>query len=118
MGCSAGFASAPVSGKQLRAVAIQGSLSLALALGRAVQQAQHTKADPVAAAATAGNGKSVVRGAKLLLVTKLELMQAGISASCRLCTCADDLATLSGSQTAGDYCCWCCCRVTHYQHQH
>ncbi|KAL3151690.1 hypothetical protein ABBQ38_012674 [Trebouxia sp. C0009 RCD-2024] len=62
MGCSAGFASAPVSGKQLRAVAIQGSLSLALALGRAVQQAQHSKADPVAAAATAGNGNLIFKG--------------------------------------------------------
>ena len=96
MGCSAGFASAPVTGKQLRAVAIQGSLSLALALGRAVQQAQHTKADPVAAAATAGNGRIVFKGAKLLLVAKLELMQAGVSPSCQLCTCAAGLAELSG----------------------
>ena len=69
MGCSAGFASAPVSGKQLRAVAIQGSLSLALALGQAVQQAQRIKADPVAAAVTAANGKLVFKGATLLSVT-------------------------------------------------
>ncbi|KAL3159203.1 hypothetical protein ABBQ32_011184 [Trebouxia sp. C0010 RCD-2024] len=62
MGCSAGFASAPVSGKQLRAVAIQGSLSLALTLGLAVQQAQRRKADPVAAAATAGNGNLIFKG--------------------------------------------------------
>lgn len=68
MACSAGFASAPVSGKQLRAVAIQGSLSLALALGQAVQQAQRIKADPVAAAVTAANGKLVFKGAKLLSV--------------------------------------------------
>ena len=62
MGCSAGFASAPVSGKQLQEVAIKGSLSLALSVGQAVQQACRTKADPVAAAATAGNGRAVFKG--------------------------------------------------------
>ena len=62
MGCSAGFASAPVSGKQLQQVAIQGSLSLALAIGQAVQRAHTTKADPVATAATAGDGILVFTG--------------------------------------------------------
>lgn len=85
MGCSAGFASAPVSGKQLRAVAIQGSLSLALALGRAVQQAQHSKADPVAAAATAGNGNLIFKGLTLLFVTGLmfkNISGGGIAVDC------------------------------------
>ena len=62
MGCSAGFASAPVTGKQLQGVAIQGSLSLALGIGQAVQQAHSTKTDPVAAAATAGKGRVVFKG--------------------------------------------------------
>lgn len=62
MGGSAGFASAPVSGKQLQEVAIQGSLGLALSIGQAVQQAHCSKADPVAAAAIAGNGRVVFKG--------------------------------------------------------
>jgi DUF917 family protein len=48
---------APVTGKPLQEVAIQGSVSLALHLGQAVQEAQTQKADPVAAAALAGQGK-------------------------------------------------------------
>ena len=62
MGCSAGFASAPITGKQLQEVAIQGSVSLALRIGQAVQRAQREKTDPVAAAAMAGNGKVMFEG--------------------------------------------------------
>ncbi len=57
MGCSVSFASAPVTGKQPQEVAIQGSVSLALHLGQAVQEAHTQKADPAAAAAFAGQGK-------------------------------------------------------------
>ena len=62
MGCSAGFASAPITGTQLREVAIQGSLSLALNLGQAVLKAQEHKQDPVAAAAAAGRGQVMFEG--------------------------------------------------------
>ena len=62
MGCSAGFASAPVTGRQLQEVAIQGSLSLALGLGQAVLGARAAKQDPVAAAAAAGRGKVLFQG--------------------------------------------------------
>ena len=62
MGCSAGFASAPVTGKQLQKLAIRGSLSLALRLGQAVQQAQRDKADLIAAAAAAANGTVMFAG--------------------------------------------------------
>ena len=57
MGCSAGFASAPVTGKQLRNVAIQSSVTLALHIGQAVELARRQNKDPVAAAAGAGRGK-------------------------------------------------------------
>lgn len=62
MGCSAGFASAPVTGKQLREVAIQGSLTLALKLGQAVLNDQECKQDPGAAAAAAGKGQVMFEG--------------------------------------------------------
>ena len=62
MGCSAGFTSAPITGRQLQEVAIQGSLSLALGLGQAVLGARAAKQDPVAAAATAGRGTVLFQG--------------------------------------------------------
>ncbi len=61
-GCSAGFASTPVTGKQLQKVAIQGSVSLALHLGQAVQEAHTQKANPVGAEALAGQGKVMFVG--------------------------------------------------------
>lgn len=56
MGCSAGFASAPISGRDLQRVAIQGSVSLALRLGQLLD-ARSCKQDPVGAVALAGQGK-------------------------------------------------------------
>ena len=62
MGCSAGFATAPLSGKAMRACAVQHSVSLAWRLGRAILAARHAKSDPVAAAAAEGHGKVVFSG--------------------------------------------------------
>ena len=62
MGCSAGFASAPISGRNLQRAAIQGSVSLALRLGQAVLDARSCKQDPVAAVALAGRGKVMFQG--------------------------------------------------------
>ena len=75
MGCSAGFASAPVAGKQLQEVAIQGSVSLALRIGQAVLQAQRDKADPVAAAAMAGHGKVMFTGTACFICERRLLSQ-------------------------------------------
>lgn len=57
MGCSASFAPVFVPGKQPQEVATQRFVSFALCLGQAVQEAHTQKADPVAAAALAGQGK-------------------------------------------------------------
>lgn len=62
MGCSAGFATAPLSGRVMRKCAIPHSLSLAWHLGRAVLAARHAKADPVAAAAREGHGTMLFEG--------------------------------------------------------
>jgi DUF917 family protein len=62
MGCSAGFAARPLTGRQMRAVVIPHSLSHAWRLGKAVVQAQHAKHDPAAAVADAGGGKLLFAG--------------------------------------------------------
>lgn len=63
MGCSAGFSSAPLTGSQLRKVAIHHSLSLAWHLGRAVLSARAAKEDPVQAVAAEGGGNVLFEGA-------------------------------------------------------
>lgn len=62
MGCAAGLSTAPLTGQELRRVAIPHSLSLALRLGRAVLAARIGKADPVAAAAHTGGGRLLFQG--------------------------------------------------------
>ena len=56
MGCAAGLSIAPLTGAELRRVAIPGSLTLAWRLGQAVLQAQRAKTDAVAAVVQAGHG--------------------------------------------------------------
>ena len=82
MGCSAGFASAPVTGKQLREVAIQSSVTLALKIGQAVELARRQKSEPVAAAAVAGQGKVVFIGKAQELTLALRIGQA-VELACR-----------------------------------
>lgn len=62
MGCSAGFATAPLSGKAMKACAVPHTLSLAWRLGRAILAAHHAKADPVAAVAAEGHGAVLFSG--------------------------------------------------------
>ena len=62
MGCSAGFASAPVSGADLKRVAIKNSLSLARQLGAVAINAAAAKQDPVAAVVQAGKGRLLFVG--------------------------------------------------------
>eukprot|EP00887_Chlorella_sp_A99_P003440 scaffold7.g3440.t1 len=62
MGCSAGFSSRPLTGEELRRVAVCHSLSFAFRLGSAVARAQAAKADAPAAAASAGGGCVLFEG--------------------------------------------------------
>ncbi|KAK9820469.1 hypothetical protein WJX72_010677 [[Myrmecia] bisecta] len=62
MGCSAGYAAAPISGAQLRRVVVPHTLSLAWHLGRAVLSARASKADSVAAVAAEGGGRLLFQG--------------------------------------------------------
>lgn len=62
MGCSSGFATAPLTGQQLRKVVVPHSLSLAFRLGQAVAAAQHAKRDAVQAAADVGGGAVIFSG--------------------------------------------------------
>ena len=63
MGCAAGLSTAPLTGAELRRVAIPGSLTLAWRLGQAVLQAQRAKTDAVAAVVQAGHGVLLFTGA-------------------------------------------------------
>ena len=56
MGCAAGLSTQPLTGAELKRVAIPGTLSLAWSLGQAVLHARRAKADAVTAAARAGQG--------------------------------------------------------------
>ncbi len=67
MGCAAGLSTKPLTGKELRRVAIPGTLSLAWRLGQAVLHARQTKADAVAAVMQAGQGIMLFSGAPLIL---------------------------------------------------
>ncbi|PRW56447.1 hydantoinase subunit beta [Chlorella sorokiniana] len=62
MGCSAGCSDCPLTGQQLKRVAVPRSLSLAWHLGSAVAQAQHAKRDAAEAIADAGGGRVLFRG--------------------------------------------------------
>lgn len=62
MGCAAGLSTAPLTGQELRRVAVRGTVSLAWRLGRAVIGARDAKADAVRAAAAEGGGNVLFTG--------------------------------------------------------
>ncbi|EIE25109.1 DUF917-domain-containing protein [Coccomyxa subellipsoidea C-169] len=62
MGCAAGLSTAPLTGRELRRVAVKGTVSLAWRLGRAVIGARDAKADAVRAAAAEGGGNVLFTG--------------------------------------------------------
>ena len=65
MGCAAGLSTKPMTGAELRRVAIPGTLTLAWRLGRAVARAQDAKTDPVQAVVQAGQGAFLFSGVVL-----------------------------------------------------
>ena len=65
MGCAAGLSTKPLTGAELRRVAIPGTLTLAWRLGRAVARAHQAKSDPVQAILQAGQGALLFSGAVL-----------------------------------------------------
>ena len=67
MGCAAGLSTAPLTGRELRRVAVTGRLSLAWRLGRAVISARVAKADAVLAAAAEGGGRLLFTGEPFVL---------------------------------------------------
>lgn len=69
MGCAAGLSTAPLTGRELRRVAVTGTLSLAWRLGRAVISARVAKADAVLAAAAEGGGRLLFTGEPLCAPT-------------------------------------------------
>lgn len=62
MGSKAGFTSAPLSGSNLKKIAIPNCYSQAWRLGRIMLKAREEKSDPVAAIASAENGTIVFKG--------------------------------------------------------
>ncbi|CAK0783618.1 hypothetical protein CVIRNUC_006817 [Coccomyxa viridis] len=62
MGCAAGLSTKPMTGAELRRVAIPGTLTLAWRLGRAVARAHDAKSDPVQAVVQAGQGALLFSG--------------------------------------------------------
>ncbi len=62
MGGAASFAFAPMSGAQMRRMAIPGTLSLARRVGAAVREARRVHANPVTAACAATGGQEIFRG--------------------------------------------------------
>ncbi len=62
MGCAAGLSTKPLTGAELRRVAIPGTLSLAWKLGQAVLHARRAKTDGVAAVTRAGQGILLSQG--------------------------------------------------------
>ena len=62
MGCAAGLSTAPLTGRELRSVAVPHSLSLSWRLGRAVIAARRAKSDAVKAAAEAAGGTLLFAG--------------------------------------------------------
>lgn len=69
MGCAAGLSTAPLTGRELRRVAVPGTLSLAWRLGRAVISARVAKADAMPAAAAEGGGRLLFTGEPLCAPT-------------------------------------------------
>ena len=65
MGCAAGLSTKPMTGAELRRVAIPGTLTLAWRLGRAVARAHNAKTDPVQAVVQAGQGALLFSGGVL-----------------------------------------------------
>ena len=65
MGCAAGLSTKPLTGAELRSVAIPGTLTLAWRLGRAVARAHQAKSNPVQAVMQAGQGALLFSGAVL-----------------------------------------------------
>ena len=65
MGCAAGLSTKPLTGAELRRVAIPGTLTLAWRLGRAVARAHDAKTDPVQAVVQVGQGTLLLSGAVL-----------------------------------------------------
>ena len=63
MGCAAGLSTKPLTGAELRRVAIPGTLLLAWTLGQAVLYARRAKTDAVAAVRRAGQGILLFSGA-------------------------------------------------------
>ena len=70
MGCSAGLSTHPLTGAELRQVAIPGTLSLAWKLGQAVLHAQQAKTDTVAAVVKAGQGMLLFSGTSVAAHTE------------------------------------------------
>ena len=62
MGCSAGLATAPITGEGLVQMGILHSLSLAWHLGRALLAARFHKSDPITAVTAEGAGKLIFQG--------------------------------------------------------
>lgn len=76
MGCAAGLSTAPLTGAELRRVAIPGSLTLAWRLGQAVLQAQQAKTDAVAAVVQAGHGILLFTGTPYPVVAGHQVHQS------------------------------------------
>jgi DUF917 family protein len=62
MGGAAGYAFPPMTAEQVRRTAIPGTVTLAVAIGRAVREARNRLADPVAAALSVAGGRRLFRG--------------------------------------------------------
>lgn len=77
MGCAAGLSTAPLTGAELRRVAIPRSLTLAWRLGHAVLQAQRAKTDAVAAVVRAGEGVLLFTGTPYLIIAGRQGHQSG-----------------------------------------
>ena len=84
MGCSAGLATAPLTGKVLRACAVPRTLSLAWRLGRSVLAARQAKKDPVAAAAQEDQGRVLFAGKHPVRLKSQEEFVVAILASALL----------------------------------
>ena len=85
MGCSVGLSTHPLTGAELRRVAIPGTLSLAWRLGQAVLHARQTKTDAVAAVVKAGQGILLFSGISATHTRTLTITTNGCP-GCDACT--------------------------------